>query len=110
MAECACLQGKEEIWCVSIYIHSVDGSTRRSSWKIQNLIKSHAGWMVPGGEGLPSVTGVAHQDAVHAAKANTAWLEDCSARLLCVLALDRFGDYVSDKVYSTRLATPGSCI
>ena len=99
---------QKEIWCVSICIHSVDGSTRRSSWKIQNLIKSHAGWMVPGGEGPPSVTGVAHQDAVHAAKANTAWLEDCSARLLCVLALDRFGDYVSDKVYSTRLATPGS--
>ena len=26
-------------------------------------------------------------------------------RLLCVLALDRFGDYVSDKVYSAELAT-----
>ena len=78
------------------------------------MIKSHAGWMVPGGEGPPSVAGVAHQDAVHAAKANTVWLEDCSARLLCVLALDRFGDYVSDKVYIIRLDTPvilsGSCI
>ena len=41
------------------------------------------------------------QDAAAAAGANSAWLEDCSARLLCVLALDRFGDYVSDKVQLT---------
>ena len=58
------------------------------------------------------MTSVARQDAVHAAEANTAWLEDCSARLLCVLALDRFGDYVSDKVYSikpaTRVILPGT--
>lgn len=67
---------------------------------IQNLKNLHAGWMVPGGEGPPLVASVARQDAVHAAEANTAWLEDCSARLLCVLALDRFGDYVSDKVYT----------
>lgn len=26
------------------------------------------------------------------------WLEDLSLRLLCVLALDRFGDFVSDQV------------
>lgn len=26
------------------------------------------------------------------------WLEDMSLRLLCVLALDRFGDFVSDQV------------
>jgi TATA-binding protein-associated factor len=26
------------------------------------------------------------------------WLEDTSLRLLCVLALDRFGDFVSDQV------------
>ena len=62
--------------------------------------------MVPGGEGPPSLISVARRDAAHAAEANTAWLEDCSARLLCVLALDRFGDYVSDKVYIFGLATP----
>lgn len=27
-----------------------------------------------------------------------AWLEDLSIRFLCVLALDRFGDFVSDAV------------
>lgn len=30
--------------------------------------------------------------------ANRAWLEECVVHLLCVLALDRFGDYVSDQV------------
>ena len=27
-----------------------------------------------------------------------AWLEDMAVRLVCVLALDRFGDFVSDQV------------
>jgi hypothetical protein len=30
--------------------------------------------------------------------ANAAWLEDVIMHLLCVLALDRFADYVSDQV------------
>ena len=29
-----------------------------------------------------------------------AWLEDCCVRLVCVLALDRFGDYVGDRAVS----------
>ena len=29
---------------------------------------------------------------------NQAWLEDACIRLLCVLALDRFGDFVTDEV------------
>lgn len=33
-----------------------------------------------------------------AACANAAWLEDMIMHLLCVLALDRFADYVSDQV------------
>lgn len=33
-----------------------------------------------------------------AAAANQQWLEDCIVLLLCVLALDRFGDYVSNQV------------
>eukprot|EP00124_Ichthyophonus_hoferi_P002688 Ihof_evm3s194 gene=Ihof_evmTU3s194 len=31
-------------------------------------------------------------------KRNEAWLEDAAIRLLCVFALDRFGDFVSDQV------------
>lgn len=30
--------------------------------------------------------------------ANQLWLEDLAVRLVCVLALDRFGDFVSDEV------------
>ena len=33
-----------------------------------------------------------------AREANESWLEDCLVLLLCVLALDRFGDYGSDQV------------
>jgi TATA-binding protein-associated factor len=29
---------------------------------------------------------------------NLQWLEDLALRLLCVFALDRFGDYLSDEV------------
>jgi TATA-binding protein-associated factor len=31
-------------------------------------------------------------------EAHNSWLEDAALRLLCVLALDRFGDFVSDQV------------
>ena len=33
-----------------------------------------------------------------ARESNAAWIEDCLVLLLCVLALDRFGDYGSDQV------------
>jgi hypothetical protein len=29
---------------------------------------------------------------------NQRWIEDCLIKLLCVLALDRFGDYVSSNI------------
>ncbi len=29
---------------------------------------------------------------------NQRWLADLAIRLICVLALDRFGDYISDQV------------
>ncbi len=32
---------------------------------------------------------------------NQRWLEDLALRLICVLALDKFGDYVSDEVSFT---------
>jgi hypothetical protein len=42
-----------------------------------------------------------------AACANAAWLEDVIMHLLCVLALDRFADYVSDQVSAELL--PACC-
>ena len=37
-------------------------------------------------------------------EANQKWLEDASIRLLCVFALDRFADFVSDQVHTYRIA------
>ena len=39
-------------------------------------------------------------------RANFSWLEDISVRLLCVLALDRFGDFVGDGVVAPRQHEP----
>lgn len=57
-----------------------------------------AGWAAPGWEGLLKLEHVTKEilDAAHAS--NLQWLEDCAIRLLCVLALDRFGDFTSDQV------------
>lgn len=33
-----------------------------------------------------------------AGEQNLLWLERLAVRLICVLALDRFGDYISDEV------------
>lgn len=54
--------------------------------------------MAPGGSGKPRLSSARAADSAAAAAANAAWLEDCVVRLLCVLALDRFGDFVSDQV------------
>lgn len=52
-------------------------------------------WLCAGKRKLAAVDAAA---VAAAAAANRGWLEDCIALLLCVLALDRFGDYVSDQV------------
>lgn len=44
------------------------------------------------------------QDVDAALLSNSRWLEDCSIRLLCVLALDRFGDFTSDQVHHHVMA------
>jgi hypothetical protein len=42
----------------------------------------------------PRATSLPPLSAAAAARANAAWLEDMAVRLLCLLSLDRFGDYV----------------
>ncbi|KAL4458077.1 hypothetical protein ABPG75_012942 [Micractinium tetrahymenae] len=59
---------------------------------------SPAGWAAAGGSGKLALGPVSVADATAAAAANAGWLEDCAIHLLCVLALDRFGDFVSDQV------------
>lgn len=39
-----------------------------------------------------------------------SWLEDMAIRLLCVLALDRFGDFVSDAVVAPVRETCAQCL
>lgn len=39
-----------------------------------------------------------------------AWLEDMAIRLLCVLALDKFGDFVSDSVVAPVRETCAQCL
>jgi len=38
------------------------------------------------------------------------WLEDLSLHLLCVLALDRFGDFISDQVVAPVRETCAQCL
>lgn len=53
---------------------------------------------MPGGSGRPQLAPATAADAAATAASNEAWLVDCALRLLCTLALDRFGDFVSDQV------------
>ena len=46
----------------------------------------------------PRARSVEPDTAAKAARRNASWLEDAAVRLLCVLSLDRFGDYVGDGV------------
>ena len=62
--------------CANIFIETFDTTTTTSA----NLVKVQPG------------------TAEAQMRANFSWLEDISVRLLCVLALDRFGDFVGDGV------------
>jgi hypothetical protein len=48
--------------------------------------------------GQQAATAAAAAAAAASATANVSWIEDCIVRAVCVLALDRFADYVSDQV------------
>ena len=57
-----------------------------------------AGWGAADGSGKRRLAAVTGAQAAAATELNATWLEDCVIRLMCVLALDRFGDFVSDQV------------
>ena len=59
---------------------------------------SPEGWMAAEGTGAPDLAPGSWQAAAAAAAANAVWVEDCIIRIVCVLALDRFADFVSDQV------------
>jgi len=79
----------------------------RSAGVIAPLEDPPGGWTAAGGGGRCQLIGSALEgtgcgvqkiDVVAALKSNTSWLEDCAIHMLCTLALDRFGDYLSDQV------------
>lgn len=73
------------------------------------LAAQPGGWAA-GGAGKLALGPVSAADAAAAASANAGWLEDCAIHLLCVLALDRFGDFVSDQVGRwCRVGTRAQC-
>lgn len=59
-----------------------------SATALRELLKCHIGG---GGKSI-------YMTAEEQNEAHNNWLEDAALRLLCVLALDRFGDFVSDQV------------
>ena len=56
-----------------------------------------AGWAAKGGRGQLDLQASSRADAAKAVTDNKMWLDSCLAHILCVLALDRFGDYISDQ-------------
>jgi len=56
------------------------------------------GWLASEGSGRPNLMPLTAADALRAASDNASWLEECALHLLCVLALDQFGDFASDDV------------
>ena len=69
------------------------------------MSREHAGWAAPGGEGVLRLQHVTQEIVDTARASNLQWLEDCAIRLLCVLALDRFGDFTSDQVEDQPVAS-----
>ena len=51
-----------------------------------------------------------HQTCDEMKNAHSVWLEDISLRLLCVLALDRFGDFISDQVIAPVRETTAQAV
>lgn len=103
-----------------------------SSWErrhgaalgLREILRSHAacagvnahikdnptGWLASEGSGLPELSSVTAADVEQAQIDNSEWLEDCTIIILCVLALDRFGDYVSDDVVAPVRETAGQVL
>ncbi len=90
----------------SIALREILSTQARSAGVVAPLNDPPGGWTAAGGAGKPQLveegteagTGAQKIDVVAALKANNEWLEDCAIHMLCTLALDRFGDYLSDQV------------
>lgn len=79
-----------ETFCNKLYTDLFNSSweiRHGSAVSLRELMKTH----ISGG-GISSFMTIDEQR-----KAHNVWLEDAAVRMLCVLALDRFGDFVAGK-------------
>ncbi|XP_077293659.1 histone acetyltransferase 1 isoform X2 [Arctopsyche grandis] len=82
-------------------LFSVQWETRHgAATALRELLKSHGS-----GAGKERASTSEQMDNMH-----QSWMEDISLRLLCVLALDRFGDFVSDQVIAPVRETCAQCL
>lgn len=63
-----------------------------------NIEDIPTGWLAAEGKGKPVLLSITQADLEQAMIDNSTWVEECVGHLICVLALDRFGDYISDGV------------
>lgn len=87
----SCIDWPLETFCSRLYLDLFNPrwETRHgAATALRELLKSHSA-----GAGKTADQTKWQQDQAH-----MLWLEDAVLRLLCVLALDRFGDFISDQV------------
>uniref|UniRef100_A0A1B0CNY4 Mot1 central domain-containing protein n=1 Tax=Lutzomyia longipalpis TaxID=7200 RepID=A0A1B0CNY4_LUTLO len=88
--------GDATAWPFEAFCHKLYTDLFNPRWEtrhgaataLRELFKAHS-------ENAGKVSGMSPQAML---EAHNRWLEDAVLRLLCVLALDRFGDFVSDQV------------
>ncbi|XP_074595311.1 histone acetyltransferase 1 [Brevipalpus obovatus] len=83
-------------WPLQSFCDQLTGDLFNAQWEIRHgaatglreIVKIH-------GRSAGRILGITKNEAN---KLNQLWLEDLALRLICVLALDKFGDFVSDQV------------
>ncbi|KAJ8037888.1 hypothetical protein HOLleu_18825 [Holothuria leucospilota] len=83
-------------WCFTSFCEQLTCDLFHTSWEVRHgaatgireVVKAHGQ-----SAGRSVQYPLDQQDAL-----NKSWLEDMALRLMCVLALDRFGDFISDEV------------
>lgn len=83
----------EGVWPLQCWSECLSGSLLSASWETRHGAASALRELLKA-----KVSHGAGRRHVQDEDGHQSWLEDLALRLLCVLALDRFGDFVSDQV------------
>ncbi|GMH43351.1 hypothetical protein BSKO_11273 [Bryopsis sp. KO-2023] len=98
----ACIEVLDSCWEVrhgaALALREVLRSQAGAAGISVRLTEEPSGWLLPGRSGRRDLGNVQQEELSHAASANQSWLENCVVVLLCVLAMDRVGDFVSDQM------------